>query len=176
MMKIKLAPKLPPPPPPPPPAPPVQENVPFIVEPSEELSPVTVTPDYDELASVGLAGGESFRDDAAGEAPLPPPPPQIGKPVGLPPPDPDVPADYDGLVAMAADPRVQKIEYKMWWASMAQAAATKEVAERLGDLLEFLGAYGAPEDDSVPSPRLSEEVVDGVLSALALAAKAGKKK
>lgn len=132
-MKIPLKPRAPlPPPPPPPPG-------------------VTVT--RFEPPPPPMAASGAFLADAPGQVPLPPPPPQMLAPVG-PPPEAVIPVDYDGYITLArSSPNRMSSDSKMFWAMMAQAAAQKEIAERLGELLEFLGAY---DGDETGEPRLSD--------------------
>ena len=63
---------------------------------------------------------------------------------------------------MAKDPRVQTVQHKLWWATLGLADAQDRIANHLGVIAEFLGAYGDNEGGEVPRlQEFLEELVSG---------------
>lgn len=102
---------------------------------------------------------------------LPPGPPQMNKPVGSPPPPVELPRTYDECVDRARAAAGGQIEKAHLWAMLAQALATKQLADKVDALNEFLGVYDDdPEDreEGDPDPRFSDAVADGILAAVSV--------
>lgn len=135
--------------------------------------------------------------------PTPPPPPRNFEPVlvpaatALPPPNVPVampmpppvedPVGYDGYMAAALKARSGAgPQFAQFWATMAQAEATKLVAAKLEGMLEFVGFYDEVSDEDAKAgadlPRLDQvlafAIADGLLKANLLtdATKKSKKK
>lgn len=106
----------------------------------------------------------ALRSDFANETPLPPAPPQINAPVGLPPPPVEVPSDFDGFLSTALKVRGGRLDMAQFWAVCAQAAATKLVADRFEELLVFVGAKIEVDEDR---PQLQDQIASGILTAAA---------
>ena len=85
-------------------------------------------------------------------AALPPPPVAVA------------PEGFQGFMDAALAARGTSLSHSLFWAQMAQAVATAEVADRLEELVEFLGARDGALDDAAP-PRLSEAIADGIVMA-----------
>lgn len=92
------------------------------------------------------------------------PPPQMSGPVGPPPPIVEAPKDFEGFMIAAIKARTGRIDYAQFWAAMAQAEANNRIANRLDELLQYLGARDT--DDKEPDgPRLGEQITMGVVGA-----------
>lgn len=112
---------------------------------------------------------EAEEPEAETEAELvPPPPAQMNAPVGAPPAPVAAPEGIEETLAMALKARNGRIEFALFWAQMAQALATKQVADHLDELLNFLGARDAEElpDGDESDPRLQDQITMGLLSAI----------
>lgn len=102
---------------------------------------------------------------------LPPMPAHIGKPVGPPPPPREQPRNYVECEERARQAAGGRVELAHLWAMLAQAHATKEVADKLDALNEYLGVYDEAEQDDLEdgetplSPRLADVLSEGILSA-----------
>jgi len=121
--------------------------------------PQTVTP-------TPVQATAAFVPDAPGEAPLPPAPPQMNNPVGPPPAAVPEPKTFEELMVVALKARGGRLDFAQFWASMAQASATKQVADRLEELVVFLGARDGDADEQRV---FSDVIADGIIN-VALAA------
>lgn len=89
------------------------------------------------------------------------PPPIVPVEMPLPPPVAD-PVGYDGYMAAAMKARSGAgPQFAQFWATMAQAEATKMVAAKLEGLLEFVGFYDEGEDEN-HFPRLDSVLVTAI--------------
>lgn len=121
--------------------------------------PITTFPKGD-LMSPPFGDGSKV---APPSPPLPPPPPQMNQPVGPPPTGVAIPSSYEEFMETAVRARQDPMGRGMLWAALAQAAATKQVAERLEDLLVYLGADDATEEGEQPDgPRFFDQISAGV--------------
>lgn len=107
------------------------------------------------------------------EAPLAAAPVQIGKPVGPPPPEVPLPSTFDGFMELAKvvakSPDAIPLAKAALWIQAAQALAQKQIADRLEDLLKFLGARDTEDNEDDESPRLSDSIVNGLVGAAQVA-------
>lgn len=86
-----------------------------------------------------------FRPDAPEEKPLPPPPPQMGQPVGPPPPEKPLPTTFEGYVDLAKQvSRGAMTDKAQLWVMLAQATATNRLADALEQALELLLVRSQP--------------------------------
>ena len=70
------------------------------------------------------------------------------------------------FAANARPPRGQ-LAYAQFFATMAQNAALKEIADELGALNDFIGAYDEAEEGEGAAPlRLSDQIAEGLLGAV----------
>lgn len=129
----------------------------------------------------------------SGEVPSPPPPPPPPPPLieaappmpaapttpVEPPPEVATPTDFDGWMkmALAARPPRGQLAYAQFFATMAQNAALKQIADELNVLNDFAGAYddaGEDEDGDettgeqhLSAPlRLADQITEGILGAV----------
>lgn len=101
-----------------------------------------------------------FQPGPAAASPMPAP---------VPPPEPT----FEGYTKAALACRGSSMPFANFWASMAQATATAELAEQVGILNDFLGANDGPEDGE--QLRLYEVIAAGIQEARVQAEKEGKK-
>ncbi len=106
--------------------------------------------------------------EAPKEVQAPPLPAHMTQPIVAPPPEPELPTTFEGFVELSklVSKRQGPVEKSILWATLAQATATKQVADRLEELLLFLGARDTDDDADVDGPRLSHQISDGGLLAL----------
>lgn len=109
----------------------------------------------------------------AAPAEPPPMPAHIGQPIPPATPELPLPSTFEGFVDLAklAGGRAAEavpLAKAAIWASLAQAHATKQVADRLDELLTFLGARDKePAEGEEPEevgPRLSDAITDGLVN------------
>lgn len=103
------------------------------------------------------------------EKPLPPPPPQMDRPVVKP------PETYEEFMAIAVKARSGRLEMAVLWATLAQAAATQRVAEQLQRLNVFLGVDDLDPDRNVDGSGEDEPRLEGVLANAMVGAMLGAK-
>ena len=114
---------------------------------------------------------DAFEAEAPGEAPLPAAPAQFSMPVGPPPPEVALPDTYEGYIELAKKvSRGAMTDKANLWIQLAQAAALKEIADQLGDLLMFLGARDeAGEEPMDEGPRFGDQITNGIVGSVLVA-------
>jgi len=105
---------------------------------------------------------------------LPPGPPQMNKPVGPPPPPVELPRNFEECIDTARRAAGGQIEKAHLWAVLAQAHATKQLADKVDALNEYLGVYDEADPDdkedgeNTPEPRLADAIAEGILGAVSV--------
>jgi hypothetical protein len=105
---------------------------------------------------------------------LPPGPPQMNKPVGPPPAPVEAPRTYEECFEMARRAATGQTEKAHLWAMLAQAQATKQLADKLDALNEYIGVYDETDPDDKddgedsPEPRLADAIAEGILGAVSV--------
>lgn len=80
--------------------------------------------------------------------------------------------DADALFQMALITRPPRglIDVAAHWARLAQTQALRDIADELGTLNEYIGAYDEPEQDDdgedVGASRFADQITEGVLGAM----------
>ncbi len=118
---------------------------------------------------VPVQAAEAFVEEKPAEA-SPPMPAHIGAVTPPTEPEPELPTTFEGFVELSklVAKRQGPSEKSALWASLAQAMATKQLAEKLEDLLEFLGARDI-EDDLEDGPRFADQISNGIVNAAMIA-------
>ncbi len=81
----------------------------------------------------------------------------------LPPPAPLVAPDgFSGFMDAALKARTASLPHALFWAQMAQAAATAELADRVEELVEFLGARDGEDAEGFNTNRLVDVLAEVV--------------
>jgi len=125
--------------------------------------PETQTPPNDTMHA-----SEAFAPETPGEAPLPPAPAQMNAPVGPPPPAVKDPETFEEIFALALKARSGRLDFAQFWASLAQAQALNRAADRLDELMDYLGARDT-EDEVGSGPRLADQVTNGIVGSVLVA-------
>jgi len=90
-----------------------------------------------------------------------------GLPIGPPPQETPLPDDFEGYVELCKMvSRGAMTDKALIWATLAQAVAQKALADRMEELLEYLGAYDENEEELDEPPRFADQIAMGVQSAV----------
>lgn len=97
----------------------------------------------------------------------------MNKPVGPPPAPVELPRTFEECVERARMAATGQIEKAHLWAMLAQAHATKQLADKVDALNEYLGVYDEvhpddSEDGDPPDPRLADTIAEGILGAVSV--------
>ena len=130
--------------------------------------PSPEVPTLEAAMKAAVAAEEAFAPETPGEAPLPPAPAQMNAPVGPPPPPAKDPETFEEIFALALKARSGRLDFAQFWASLAQAQALNRAADRLDELMDYLGARDT-EDEVGSGPRLADQVTNGIVGSVLVA-------
>lgn len=105
---------------------------------------------------------------------LPPGPPQMNKPVGEPPPPRELPRTFAECEERSRQAASGDINKAQLWATLAQAHALKEIADKLDAFNEYIGVYDDAdnedlEDGEKPAElRFADAIAEGILGAVSV--------